>query len=127
MIPTTLVTGANAQAREAAIAAALRPGLSHAIILEGMPDGTAAALDADALGDVDVSLLRIAPGCLCCVGNLVLRVTLNRILRGKPQRIYLSLVDPSHRQTLRAMLSETPYRSLLALTADLVLVASSKN
>ena len=43
-----------------------------------------------------LQLLRIAPGCLCCSGNLVLRVTLNRLLRHPPARLFISLADATH-------------------------------
>jgi hypothetical protein len=80
---STLVTGPSAQAREAAIAAALdaAPGKT-AIILEGLAPGSS---PLDSLSD-HLDPARIAPGCLCCAGNLVLRVTLNRLLRQRPER-----------------------------------------
>jgi hypothetical protein len=39
MTLVTLVTGARASAREAAIAAAIDPAAVTALILEGLPDG----------------------------------------------------------------------------------------
>jgi hypothetical protein len=88
-VTTSLVTGASASAREHSIAAQLSLGPPHvqdtrgtpgapvcvAVLLEGLPDGTTIISPSPS-----VLIERIAPGCLCCTGNLVLRVTLNRLL-----------------------------------------------
>jgi G3E family GTPase len=116
MTPLTLVTGAQGARREAAIAAALVPGLSTAVILEGLPDGKS-GLDAAKSSHLQVA--RIAPGCLCCTGNLILRVTLNRILRRPPARLFIGLASADHVAQIRRFLSEPPYDALLALTDDL--------
>ncbi len=108
MTPTFVVTGPSARAREAAIAARFVPGA--AAILEGLPDGK-----PDAPLDGQDRIHRIAPGCLCCTGNLVLRVTLNRLLRAPPAALFIALADPSHLTTLHAMLAAPPYDGLLAL------------
>ena len=126
----TLVTGANAAARETAIAAALRaaaaaslPSDAIALILEGLPSGLsqhAAVLDPQH-NPVLSQTARIAPGCLCCIGNLTLKVTLNRILRHRPQPpqyLYIGLANATHIDQLRAFLSQPPYDRLLKLSAD---------
>lgn len=133
-VSVTLVVGASAVAREAAIAAAIRPVAtaasipdgSIALILEGFSSGVsaqAAALDPQhnpALAQAE----RIAPGCLCCIGNLTLKVTLNRILRHRQknlqrlQCVYISLASASHIAQLRMFLSSPPYDRLLRLTDD---------
>ncbi len=115
---TTLVTGPTAGARERAIAAALRPGEDIAIILEGLADGTSPLAGFDGSG-WQPALHRIAPGCLCCAGNLVLRVTLNRLLRRPPARLFISLADATHVGQLRVFLSAPPYDSLLSLCSDI--------
>ena len=117
-IPTTLVTGSSASRREAAIAAALAESTPHqsgasAVILEGLPDGTPLLAPSDAL-----LLARIAPGCLCCAGNLVMRVTLNRLLRQRPTRLLIGIASSEHLDQLRSWLSSAPYDQLLALTPD---------
>ena len=122
--PLTLVSGGCAAEREAAIAQALQPGHATAVILEGLADGN--AILADLAEEISPSssfplqLLRIAPGCLCCSGNLVLRVTLNRLLRHPPARLFISLADASHIEQLRTWLTASPYDVLLALEADLI-------
>lgn len=122
--PLTLVSGGRAAGREAAIAQALAPDEPAAVILEGLADGN--AILADLAGQASPSppfplqLLRIAPGCLCCSGNLVLRVTLNRLLRHPPARLFISLADATHIEQLRAWLTASPYDILLALQADIV-------
>lgn len=130
--PATLVAGGRAGQREAAIAAALLPGQSCAVILEGLADGNSVLADlADSSDSTELAppgvaipqLLRIAPGCLCCAGNLVLRVTLNRLLRQPPQRIFISLANATHIDTLRAWLQAPPYDAHLALGPDLLVDA----
>ncbi|MDX8125353.1 GTPase [Janthinobacterium sp. GMG2] len=122
--PLTLVSGGCAAEREAAIAQALQPGHATAVILEGLADGN--AILADLAEEISPSssfplqLLRIAPGCLCCSGNLVLRVTLNRLLRHPPARLFISLADASHIEQLRTWLTASPYDVLLAPEADLI-------
>jgi hypothetical protein len=114
-----LVTGPNASAREAAIARALDDPATPrsdgaAVILEGLPDG-------NPMLEISEKLLisRIAPGCLCCAGNLVMRVTLNRLLRQRPARLFIGVADTAHLDQLRSWLSSTPYDQLLALAPEL--------
>ena len=114
----TLVTGPGAAAREAAIAAHLsdlHEDGAQAIILEGLASGSS---PLDDLPDGQ-TLARIAPGCLCCTGNLVLRVTLNRLLRQRPRRIFIGVADSEHLDQLRSWLQSEPYDQLLRLTSDL--------
>jgi len=122
--PLTLVSGGRAAEREAAIARALAPDQPAAVILEGLADGSAILADlAEQISpspSFPLQLLRIAPGCLCCSGNLVLRVTLNRLLRHPPARLFISLADATHIEQLRAWLTASPYDVLLALQADIV-------
>lgn len=129
MTLTTLVCGARASIREAKIAEALDGSdsisnfisnsisSSTAVILEGMPDGTA-TLDLAAAAK-NVLIARIAPGCLCCTGNLTMRVTLNRILRRPPARLFISIANAEHLGEIRRFLQQAPYDKLLTLTADL--------
>jgi hypothetical protein len=118
-VATTLVTGPHAGAREAAIAALLAPlgatpAGACAVLLEGLPDGHALLTPSDTL-----VVHRIAPGCLCCTGNLVLRVTLNRVLRHPPERLFIGLASTGHLDQLRSWLQHPPYDQLLELTPDL--------
>jgi hypothetical protein len=117
MTLTTLVTGASAAAREAAIAARFDVQYGTALILEGIPDGLDPLERFQANSDIRIS--RIAAGCVCCTGNLTLRVTLNRILRRAPQRLYLSLATVTHLEQVRRFLTQAPYDALLELTTDL--------
>lgn len=130
MTLTTLVSGGSAGMREAAIYAALEQELGvtsgvtsesggvhlgTALILEGLPDGKAATLPHG----LDLDIKRIAPGCFCCIGNLTLRVTLNRLLRKPPARLYISIADNTHLAQLRAFLLHPPYDDFLEMTPDL--------
>jgi len=117
MTLTTLVIGASAAAREAAIAKALEPGVPSAVILEGLPDGKSASALPPATAMQQI--IRIAPGCICCTGSLTMRVTLNRVLRHKPQRLFISLADASHLVEIRRFLCTSSYKQLLMLTEDM--------
>ena len=124
----TLVTGPTPAAREAAIVArlgegvhgAMPAGAQLAVLLEGLPDGRSLLLDSPLVDSAQLNVQRIAPGCLCCTGNLVLRVTLNRILRRQPDRLFIGLATTEHLDQLRSWLQAPPYDQLLELTADLV-------
>lgn len=122
-VPTWLVIGSRARERETAIAARLETGVPSVVILEGLSDGgSALALDGADSPHPENSLqqvLRIAPGCLHCSGNLILRVTLNRVLRRPPARLYISLASADHLELLRSWLSEAPYGELLDLQSDI--------
>lgn len=119
-VSTWLVTGSRATEREAAIAARLETGVSCVAILEGLADGgSALAFDDPIPYDPAPQVLRIAPGCLHCSGNLILRVTLNRVLRHPPARLYISLASAEHLELLRSWLSEAPYGELLDLQSDI--------
>jgi G3E family GTPase len=107
----TLVTGATAASREAAIAVVLEPGQPAALILEGLPSGNTMLEQAP-----DLDIVRIAPGCPCCVGNLTMRVTLNRMLRRHPARLYIGLASTDHLDNIRRFLAAPPYDALLRLT-----------
>ncbi|CAN7573452.1 GTPase [Massilia sp. LjRoot122] len=114
-VATTLVTGASAALREAAIASLLEAAPSSpegfsAVILEGLASGSSPIPDSSS-----VRLVRLAPGCVCCTGNLVLRVTLNRLLRQGPERLFIGLASSEHLDQLRSWLQEAPYDQLLAL------------
>ena len=121
---TTLVLGGCASEREAAIGAALTPGVAAAAILEGLSDGKSVL--ADALPQAALRVARIAPGCLCCAGNLILRVTLNRLLRHPPAQLFISLANATHVEQLRLWLSAAPYDALLALGPDLKIVSTAQ-
>ena len=115
-VTASLVTGSTASAREQLIAAHLPPGSAavSAVLLEGLPDGHTILVPSPT-----VLVERIAPGCLCCTGNLVLRVTLNRLLRQRPKRLYIGLATTEHLDQLRSWLRNPPYDQLLELTPDL--------
>ena len=118
-VPTWLVIGSRARERETAIAARLETGVPSVIILEGLSDGGSTLAFDPADHDSVPQVLRIAPGCLHCSGNLVLRVTLNRVLRRPPARLYISLASADHLELLRSWLSEAPYGELLDLQPDI--------
>ena len=116
MTPTTLVVGASYAAREAAIAGSLQAGQQTVVILEGLPDGKSTSLLQQALVQ---DIRRIAPGCICCSGSLTMRVTLNRVLRHPPQRLFISLASADHLAQIHEFLSAPSYAALISLTEDI--------
>lgn len=55
----------------------------------------------------DVALARLAPGCVCCVGQVPLRVTLGRTVRAhRPDDILLLLASDEHLPRVRALLAD---------------------
>ena len=128
MTPVTLVGGGSAAAREAAIAAAIgaaraaEPPLPVVALLEGLADGRAEP--ALAAGP-HLQIIRIAAGCPCCVGNLTLRVSLNRILRRPPAHLYIGLASAGHLPQIRDFLCQPPYCDLLQLNPELRIDSNS--
>jgi len=118
MTPSTLVVGGSAAERERAIVAAVSraPALPTVALLEGLPDA-----GADAAHPPQLQTIHIAPGCPCCIGSLTLRVTLNRILRRPPARLYIGLAATPHLPRLRELLRQPPYDALLQWSDDLPL------
>ncbi|MFZ6721824.1 GTPase [Undibacterium sp. Ji49W] len=111
-----LVHGGSYTQREAAIAASLSrlPATLHnVVILEGLPDGQDILLPGD-----NLHISRIAPGCFCCIGNLSLRVTLNRALRQKPAHIFLGVASDAHLDQLTLTLQEPAYANLLEISSQ---------
>lgn len=115
MTLTSLVRGGTARKREALILSQLSATQQTAIILEGLPDGGSDVLTNHSL----LSVVRIAPGCMCCTGNMIMRVHLNRILRSKPARLFISVANSEHIEQLRLFLTQAPYDTLLTLSDDL--------
>src|SRR3569832_593808 len=116
MTLTTLVVGARAVEREAAIAAVLQPHSKTAVLFVCMPSGKSLLHDWQDIEGIHIQ--RIAVGCPCCNGNLKMRVTLHRLLRHSPSRLYISLATSDHLSQGRDLLTQTPYGEYLALTDD---------
>ncbi|WP_306391790.1 GTPase [Telluria beijingensis] len=134
---TVLVTGPSAAAREQAIAALLAaPSIPAVVATPASVSGAPAAGEGASVPAQDLSavileglgvaatplesgpglqVVRIAPGCLCCDSNLVLRVTLNRLLRQRPRQLFIGLASSEHLDQLRSWLAAPPYDQLLAL------------
>ena len=55
----------------------------------------------------DVPLARLAPGCVCCVGQVPLRVTVVRTVRAhRPDDLLLLLASAQHLPRVRALLED---------------------
>ena len=114
MTTLRLVYGANQSQREQAIQTQINPSLFTVALLEGGAVGNAAL---DSLATIKV--VRMAPGCPCCIGNLTMRVMLNRALKEKPDLVFLSLANPMHLTAIRDFLQEDQYSGRLNLGFDL--------
>lgn len=121
MTLTHLVSGPTARQREMHIADAMAQ-LPHqdsvAIILEGLADAHSPLQHLS--GSPQHRLNRIAPGCPCCSGNLVMRVTLNRLLRPAPEHLFVSIANSAHHEHIRTFLRSPPYDAYLTLQDDVV-------
>lgn len=122
MTLTSLVMGGRAKDREAVIFSNIDRKIKTSIILEGLPDGHSELdiLASHSQSNPFLTISRIAPGCMCCVSNMIMRVHLNRILRTKPVRLYISVANSAHIEQLRFFLRQTPYDGLISLTDDIV-------
>jgi hypothetical protein len=114
MTTLRLVYGANQSEREHAIKTQINPTLFTMALLEG---GAMDNAPLDSLASIKV--VRMAPGCPCCSGNLTMRVMLNRALKEKPDLIFLSLANTLHLTAIRDFLQEDQYSGRLDLGFDL--------
>ncbi len=113
MTIVSLVFGGTATSRHEAIAARVSEDKKTAAIIEGIA-GTG-ALDSMLPSSNNLQLVHLAPGCPCCTGQLVMRVTLNRLLRQHPDQIYLSLANTEHLTGVINFLQEDQYRERLKI------------
>jgi len=98
MRATVVVDGTEAPGAIAAWLAATR-GLRRAAFIEGL---TAAPDLPD-----DVPATRLAAGCVCCLGQLPLRVGITRAVRSaRPQALLLVLSGGAHAPRVRALLAD---------------------
>jgi hypothetical protein len=94
MIRCTIVCGGDPTTREAAIATRLDPHHGAAVIIEG---ARAATPQLPLPGTPALSsLINIVPDCPCCGTALILRVTLDRVLRQRAPVLFLSLDASTH-------------------------------
>lgn len=116
MTPVTLVAGGTPHQRENAIAAVLstlpQEGLVG-LILEGLP-ASGSDLSEWPNGPLR-SYVRIAAGCPCCMGNLSMRVNLDRLLRRRPQHLFIALSSEMHLPQMLAFLNAAPYDAHLSV------------
>lgn len=120
----TLVAGGSYAQREQAIAklceadaasasvspsASASPSACIAVVLEGLPAG-----DLLLQSSGRVLIHRIAPGCFCCIGNLTMKVTLNRLLRQPLTHLYLAVASSAHLDNIQLTLAQPPYDNWFA-------------
>ncbi|WP_395009851.1 GTPase [Undibacterium sp.] len=110
----TLVAGGSYAEREAWIAATLQNLFQQhnpkkfGALLEGLPTGSMALQVSPSL-----SVERIAPGCFCCIGQIAMRVSLNRLLRQQLAHLFIAINDAQHLTQLHNSLSNPPYVNLV--------------
>lgn len=55
----------------------------------------------------DIAVARLGAGCVCCLGQVPLRVTLTRLMRGqRPEHLLLLLTDSQHLTRVRTVLTD---------------------
>jgi hypothetical protein len=119
VIQVVICAGGSYASREASIASALQSDhltSKVAVLLEGLPSEQSFLENSTRL-----TVERIAPGCFCCIGQLAMRVTLNRLIRKQPEILYLAINDASHLHSLQTALTAEPYSNLLKLRNVLTL------
>jgi hypothetical protein len=80
----------------------------QAVIIEGGP-GTFVASGG-------ITLVQLAAGCVCCVGQLPLRVTVARLLRQvRPARLWIEMADGAHLPEVRRQLTGPGFHGAIAL------------
>ena len=91
------------------------PAAEHQLQLDDWiaehPSGRRAVIAESAFSPLevrgDVVLARLAPGCVCCVGQVPLRVTLTRTVRAhRPDDVLLLLASAEHLPRVRALLAD---------------------
>lgn len=116
-VPVWVLAGPPGAARAAALAqrlAGFAADLPYTVLLEGAP--TDGQPEWTPPAGAPARLHVVAPACLCCIGNLTLRVTLARILRLEaPRALVIGIADPAHEGRLRALLAQPPWAGLLVL------------
>lgn len=92
-IPTVVLSGARGAGKTTLLArllAARPPEERRAVLLTESGEAALPTLPA-------VIVAEAAPGCVCCVGQVALRVALTRLLReARPERLYVELTEPAH-------------------------------
>lgn len=99
-IRTNLVTGYPGAGKTAAIRSllAFRPeGERWAVLVNDFGDGSSRGESFPGAGSEDVTVSRVAGGCICCTAKLSLRVALMRLLRkARPQRLLIEAAGVAH-------------------------------
>jgi G3E family GTPase len=111
MVPVHVLVGTRLREGESD---ALPLALAHvaegpqAVIVEGGP-GTFVASRG-------ITLVQLAAGCVCCVGQLPLRVTVARLLRQvRPARLWIEMADGAHLPAVRRQLAGPGFHGAIAL------------
>lgn len=99
----------EADAASASASPSATPSSCIAVILEGLPAGDLILQSSNRL-----LVHRIAPGCFCCIGNLTMKVTLNRLLRQPLTHLYLAIASSAHLDNIQLTLAQPPYDNWFA-------------
>jgi G3E family GTPase len=92
-VPTVLISGERGAGKTTLLAellAARPPGERSAALLTELGEAALPQVPGVVAAEAE-------PGCVCCVGQVGLRVALTRLLReARPARLYVELTEPSH-------------------------------
>ncbi|VCU70486.1 hypothetical protein PIGHUM_02558 [Pigmentiphaga humi] len=110
-VPVMLLVGTQLRAGRSLALEGARARLGEgpqAVVVEGGP-GTFQA-------PAGVELVQLAAGCVCCVGQLPLRVTVARLLRlAKPARLWIEVSTDGHLAELRRQLDGPGFAGAVTL------------
>lgn len=117
-ITVTLIAGSSYSQREAWICNQITqvPAQKMGVLLEGLPQGVGSLESSQ-----NLLLERLASGCFCCVGNLVVRIVLNRLIRSKTSHIFISLSQAEHVSSFKTFLQDPPYQELIQIESEHIL------
>ena len=117
-ITVTLIAGSSYSDREAWICNQISqlPARKIGVLLEGLPQG-----DFALEPNQNLILERLASGCFCCVGNLVVRVVLNRLIRSKISHIFIGLSQTEHLMSFKTFLQDPSYQELIQFESEHIL------
>lgn len=126
-IPTNLVVGFLGTGKTTAVLHALQhkpAGTQWAVLVNEFGE---IGIDGTLLADGGAEIRQVAGGCMCCVGNLPMRVALNNLIgKVQPERLLIEATGLGHPQAVIDTLRAAPYDQLLELRAVICLVDPRK-
>lgn len=126
-IPVNLITGFLGTGKTTAVLHLLGQKPAHekwAVLVNEFGE---VGIDGALLAGSGAEIRQIAGGCMCCVGNLPMKVALNNLInRTEPDRLLIEATGLGHPQAVVDTLTHEPYAQLLDIRAVICLVDARK-